>query len=88
LSFSFRSCRLLRQPSLEELGDELSHAFGGYTVTAIQGRYRAAAGSILPDKINILCILAEAEEVLRPYANEQGHAVLPISARILSGAKG
>ena len=39
---------------LEELGDELSYAFGGCTVTPTQGKYRSTAGSILPDKINIL----------------------------------
>ena len=39
---------------LEELGDELTYAFGGATVTSTQGKYRSAAGSILPDKINIL----------------------------------
>ena len=39
---------------LEELGDELSYAFGGCTVIPTQGKYRSTAGSILPDKINIL----------------------------------
>jgi hypothetical protein len=39
---------------LEELGDELSYAFGGCSVTPIQGKYRSTAGSILPDKINVL----------------------------------
>jgi hypothetical protein len=39
---------------VEELGDELSYAFGGCTVTPTQGKYRSIAGSILPDKINIL----------------------------------
>jgi len=39
---------------LEELGDELSYTFGGCTVTSTQGKYRSTAGSILPDKINIL----------------------------------
>lgn len=39
---------------LDELGDELSYAFGGCTVTSTQGKYRSTAGSILPDKINIL----------------------------------
>jgi hypothetical protein len=39
---------------LRELGDELSYAFGGCTVTPTQGKYRSTAGSILPDKINIL----------------------------------
>jgi len=39
---------------VEELGDELSYAFGGCTVTPTQGKYRSTAGFILPDKINIL----------------------------------
>ena len=39
---------------LKELGDELSYAFGGCTVTPTQGKYRSTAGFILPDKINIL----------------------------------
>ena len=39
---------------MEELGDELSYAFGGCTVTPTQGKYRSTAGFILPDKINIL----------------------------------
>ena len=39
---------------LDELGDELSYAFGGCTVTSTQGKYRSTAGFIMPDKINIL----------------------------------
>lgn len=39
---------------LEELGDELSYAFGGCTVTPTSGKYRSDSGSILPDRINIL----------------------------------
>ena len=39
---------------VEELGDELSYAFGGCTVTSTQGKYRSTSGFILPDKINIL----------------------------------
>jgi hypothetical protein len=39
---------------LAERGDELSYAFSGCTVTPTQGKYRSTAGSILPDKINIL----------------------------------
>lgn len=39
---------------LEELGDELSYAFGGCTVTSTQGKYRSTTGFILPNKINIL----------------------------------
>ena len=39
---------------LEELGDELSYAFGGCTAIATQGKYLSTTGFILPDKINIL----------------------------------
>ena len=39
---------------LQEIGDELSYAFGGCTVVPTQGKYRSISGSILPDKINIL----------------------------------
>jgi hypothetical protein len=39
---------------LEELGDELSYAFGGCTVSRSSGKYRSTSCAILPDKINIL----------------------------------
>ena len=39
---------------LEELGDELSYAFGGCTVKLTSGKYRSASGIILPDKVNLL----------------------------------
>jgi hypothetical protein len=39
---------------LEELGDELSYAFGGGTVIQTSGKYRSASGAILPDKVNLL----------------------------------
>lgn len=39
---------------LETLGDELTYAFGGCTVLPAYGKYRAASGSIIPDKVNIL----------------------------------
>jgi hypothetical protein len=39
---------------LEELGDELSYAFGGCTVIQASGKYRSATGVILPDKVNVL----------------------------------
>ena len=39
---------------LQELGDELSYTFGGCTIVPTQGKYRSIAGSILPDKVNIL----------------------------------
>jgi hypothetical protein len=39
---------------LEELGDELSYAFGGCTVAPAFGKYRSSSGVILPDKVNVL----------------------------------
>jgi hypothetical protein len=39
---------------LKELGDELSYAFGGCTVSPAEGKYRSVVGWILPDKVNIL----------------------------------
>jgi hypothetical protein len=38
---------------LEQLGDELTYAFGGCTVQPAFGKYRSASGSIIPDKVNI-----------------------------------
>lgn len=39
---------------LEELGTELSYAFGGCTQIAALGKYRSLDGHIFPDQINIL----------------------------------
>ncbi len=39
---------------LENLGNELTAAFGGCTVILSVGKYRTIDGVILPDKINIL----------------------------------
>jgi hypothetical protein len=38
----------------EELGDELSYAFGGCTAFNGAGKYRADDGPILPDRVNVL----------------------------------
>lgn len=38
----------------EELGDELSYAFGGCTAFQGGGKYRADDGPILPDRVNVL----------------------------------
>ena len=38
---------------LEQLGNELTYAFGGSTVIQTNGKYRASDGLILPDKIQI-----------------------------------
>lgn len=42
---------------------------------------------IFLEEAKIQQILAEASETLSPYTNEQGHAVFPISAHIISGTK-
>ena len=39
---------------LEQLGDELTYAFGGCTVQPAFGKYRSASGLIIPDKVNVL----------------------------------
>jgi hypothetical protein len=39
---------------LDELGDELSYAFGGCSIVSATGKYRSFEGSILPDQITIL----------------------------------
>ena len=39
---------------LDELGNELSYAFGGCTMVATNGKYRSNDGLILRDKVNLL----------------------------------
>ena len=39
---------------LEELSDELCYAFGGCSISTTAGKYRSIAGTILPDKVNVL----------------------------------
>jgi hypothetical protein len=39
---------------LDELGDELSYAFGGCTTISAAGKYRSFQGAILPDQVTIL----------------------------------
>lgn len=39
---------------LDELGNELSYAFGDCTVVMTSGKYRSSDGTILPDKVNLL----------------------------------
>lgn len=39
---------------LEELGDELTYAFGGCTILATRGKYRSSRGLIFPDKVNLI----------------------------------
>ena len=39
---------------LEELGNELTYAYGGRTRVATNGKYRSSGGVILPDKIQLL----------------------------------
>lgn len=37
----------------EELGDELSYAFGGCTTILAKGKYCSDSGAILPDRVNL-----------------------------------
>jgi hypothetical protein len=57
---------------LDELGTELSYAFGGCTEIAALGKYRSFHGPIFPDQINILFsdipLLWERDQLtLEPY---------------------
>jgi len=65
---------------LEELGDELSYAFGGCTVTLTSGKYRSASGIILPDKVNLLFTdtpfnWVEDRKVIEQYGEELQNVV-------------
>jgi hypothetical protein len=65
---------------LEELGDELSYAFGGCTVAPAFGKYRSSSGVILPDKVNILFADApfrweEDRRVIERYVREIQDAI-------------
>jgi len=60
---------------LDELGDELSYAFGGCTVISSAGKYRSDNGRIIADKINLLFTDApflwnEDRAVIERYAEE------------------
>ncbi len=60
---------------LEEIGDELSYAFGGCTVASTPEKYRSDSGFILPDRINILFTDApfrweKDQDVIERYAEE------------------
>jgi hypothetical protein len=39
---------------LEELGNELTYAFGGCSVIGTSGKYRSSVGLIFPDKVQLL----------------------------------
>ena len=39
---------------LDELGDELTFAYGGCTVISTSGKFRSTDGVIFPDKVNLL----------------------------------
>jgi hypothetical protein len=39
---------------LDELGNELTFAYGGCTVVSTSGKFRSTDGVILPDKVNLL----------------------------------
>ena len=65
---------------LEELGDELSYAFGGCTVTQTSGKYRSSSGVILPDKVNLLFTdtpfnWEKDRKVIEQYAQELQNVV-------------
>lgn len=40
----------------DELGDELSYAFGGCTAILAAGKYCSDSGVILPDRVNLLFV--------------------------------
>ena len=65
---------------LEQLGDELTYAFGGCTVLPARGKYRSASGSIIHDKVNVLFADAplhpsEDRRVIERYARGLQDAV-------------
>jgi hypothetical protein len=65
---------------LEQLGDELTYAFGGCTVQPSFGKYRSASGSILPDRVNVLFTdaplrLREDRRLIERYAQGLQDAV-------------
>ena len=39
---------------LEQLGNELTYAYGGSTTIATNGKYRSSDGLIFPDNVNVL----------------------------------
>ena len=45
---------LIYRRLLDQLGDELSYAFGGCSINSTSGKYRSISGSILPDDANVL----------------------------------
>lgn len=65
---------------LDRLGDELTYAFGGCTVTHTTGKYGSASGAILPDKVNVLFTdtpfhLDEDLLIIQRYAQAIGNVV-------------
>jgi hypothetical protein len=64
---------------LEQLGDELTYAFGGCTVQTARGKYRSTSGSIIPDRVNVLF----TDAPLRP---EEDRRIIEIYARGLRDA--
>ena len=58
---------------LEQLGNELTYAYGGFTTIATNGKYRSSDGSILPDNVNLLFsdtpfLWARDQLLVEPYA--------------------
>lgn len=71
---------------LGELGDELSYAFGGCTITPSSGKYRSSSGVILPDKLNILFTDTPFEwEKDRAVITQYGEELQDIIQRALEG---
>jgi hypothetical protein len=65
---------------LDELGDELSYAFGGCTITQAMGKYRSDSGVILPDKISLLFtdtpfLWDKDRDVVEQYAEKRREVV-------------
>ncbi|HXF38558.1 MAG TPA: hypothetical protein VN687_02490 [Blastocatellia bacterium] len=65
---------------LEELGDELTFAFGGCTTIRAFGKYLADEGLILPDRLNVLftdtSLRWDADRLaIERYANTLRHIV-------------
>ena len=81
MRFSSQTCPIpVYARILEQLGDELTYAFGGCTVQHALGKYRSASGLIIPDKVNVLVTDAplppeEDRRVIERYARGLRDAV-------------
>lgn len=61
---------------LDELGNELTFAYGGCTVVSASGKFRSTDGVILPDKVNLLFsdtpFLWERDRLVNTTRSESG----------------